>query len=1322
MTKKRTKSQDENITTEDLGNGYTRVRVEGPNSVQRARDFIDTNFDNPAYYQGDLKDLEVVAYDPKSHQSKVLDDFRRSVGFPTASEIGTTYKYVEPSKPKVDDGFTNAERERYLHNLEKSGFNFDYADRVLKADRHASQYNPENFLKATGINALDPTQWVGALSDKLTGKVDENDNPIGFWQSLGYGNSGLVTDNFMRKHPILGTTVNMIGGGATIGLGNKALNLTRPLVQQGYTTARNIVKPTIVGMSKKAMPFVAKHFLAPAAAGMAVDEAQRALTGTTLTEQVSNYLQEKGWNPVAAEFVGGLTNPGYWVNFGGTGQYTGPLFNKIGLGLSRPSAYSALTPELDATLFPRKTFRERVTNAVNTTRSGVQTLNNKVSSAGNVINQKVLQPSLNFLDRNLYRLQGVANPWFLFTKKGGPKQTTTADFPSFKFVRNPQELQKLNDQLRYDFPKERGTVADYLLSNNDTNNRKLFGEAMDLQKPNINVRFYGPGKGFISESDEIIQPLSAGISATDIALGDEDRNPYIRGLEYFSLGRYGINSLARRRLTSILNNSDNYMSRFDKINVALNRKFSSLSAKLSNMTPAGYERVWSRGPSRSTMFVPEGYDTTITKKGFNYKHATFDDLLSLLDKHKGIVRDNTWLGSRGNVHKFTIDDSRNTVYDESGRAIARRGDDGKITVVNDQVLRDILSKNIDIIDYATGNRYTGKISVGDDGAVNIPEEYTRILRNNIDYVQNTLFPGSGVKVFGSAAGVTDAGFPHATHDIDFYITQKSLDDLISKGMLSEKDRINPGTYTYKLKPKQFGKQGNIDLNVLEQTPEGMATGLRAEELYRQYFPDEYFLALRRHQAAINNGEISSNTPLPIGRTPQELLDAMTPSSKTIMDSFDIDISNPAKSKHTLRSWAHLIYSDPQQVSQGLNQYAKSLVGPNASLFPATVAQLGNKELNLQALRKIGVNLTDSELDIIASDPQRMKNVLDAWYLMDNTAMRYIRGTWPGTTGNSANNFIKSATTWDPINNLGNAYGSGLNTTIGGDSQWHGDLKAFILPRSEYKSTELLDLIDEVNNNFGRNSTARQMLHNVDLMPKEQQISGLQDIYNSLGWNFLQNGEPYGKGMYASATRPFDIATDAVGFQKAGYNSPMLHPMIPRIQKISEGEHPLTRTGIGATFKAQRTLNKPIDFNVEHTPRLQGFLNANSDRTISIAHPFNFIDSEQVSSIRSKDFIPAKVEAILGGIPLGFTGAYQLTNYFQDKSHRDTINSFINNPDDVILGMPEQDRKMFTQEGVNSLYQKYRTDPYLKDEDDQAINSLVFYDLSTLYDKYAPKED
>ena len=149
-------------------------------------------------------------------------------------------------------------------------------------------------------------------------------------------------------------------------------NLTAGVVATPFTAALAAETAPVWApwLSQKALPFVVKHFLAPTAAGIAWDEAQRAITGTTTTEQISNYLQKKGWNPTVSEFVGGLFNPGYWINFGGTGQYTRPLFNKIGLGVSSSSV--ALTPELSAKLFPRKTFSERVTNAVNTTRSGIQ--------------------------------------------------------------------------------------------------------------------------------------------------------------------------------------------------------------------------------------------------------------------------------------------------------------------------------------------------------------------------------------------------------------------------------------------------------------------------------------------------------------------------------------------------------------------------------------------------------------------------------------------------------------------------------------------------------------------------------------------------------------------------------------------------------------------------------------------------------------------------------------------------------------------------------------------------------------------------------------
>ena len=263
MTKKRIKSQDENITTEDLGNGYTRIRVEGPNSVQRARDFIDTNFDNPAYYQGNLKDVVVEAYAPNSPAALFYDQLSRQARMPTASDLQISYKVPHYSPDKVNDTMSDVETERYLHNLEKSGFDFDYANKVLKADRHAQQYNPVNFLYGTGINVLDPSQWVGATSDLITDKTDTNGNRIGFWTSLGQGNSGFVTDKFMKEHPILGPITNMVGGSATIGLGNKVLNLTKPLVQQGYNTARDFLWLTKtynnVGTGLK-NPYVRKRF------------------------------------------------------------------------------------------------------------------------------------------------------------------------------------------------------------------------------------------------------------------------------------------------------------------------------------------------------------------------------------------------------------------------------------------------------------------------------------------------------------------------------------------------------------------------------------------------------------------------------------------------------------------------------------------------------------------------------------------------------------------------------------------------------------------------------------------------------------------------------------------------------------------------------------------------------------------------------------------------------------------------------------------------------------------------------------------------------
>ena len=1006
-------------------------------------------------------------------------------------------------------------------------------------------------------------------------------------------------------------------------------------------------------------PAFAKHIAAPTAAGMIWDEGQKALTGTTTTETISNYLQkEKGWNPTVADMAGGLSNPGYWINFGGAGRYTRPLFNKVGLGLPNSSAPIELSPAIQAnvnSLIPKSKFQT-----------------------------KVVDPTTQFIDRNLYRFQKITSPWLI-----GKGATTIqrSDLPRFNFVRNASELKPVG---YIDAVKPNNTI-DYLLFRSNRNNEKVFGDAMSFRRPNINTTTFHTQdfSGNANTVDRaILSPLLAGVAATDIAFSD-DRNPYVRGLEYALLGRFGLQRMIDKRVGHNTELFSNYLSKF-------NHKAWELDAYFRNGVktnqPKGYQWHWSGNLDEPSIFVKAGSHNPVNKPGFNYRGATFDDLIRFLDKNSSRIAE---------LRGYSAD--ANTLYGPNGTIIAKRNAEGKIDLFNETELRNILSKDIDIFDYNTGNRVTGRISVGDDGTVTMPEEYTRTLRSNIDYVQNTLFPGSGVKVFGSSAGVTEAGFPHATHDIDFYITQNELDKLLQRGILSESDRINPGTYTYRHNPAQFGEQGNIDLNVIEQTPEGMATGVRAEELYRQYFPDDYFQALRDFKSRQSNGDVDQ--AFHINKTPEELLEAMNPSSKTIMDSFDIDYTAPAKGKHALRSWAHLVYSDPIQVSQGINQYAQSMLGSRVKLFPMSIEQLGNKELNLQALQKLGINLKDFELDRIASDPQRMKNVLDAWYMMDNTAMRYIRGTWPGTTGYSSENFVKSATIWDPVNNGGNANGAGLNTTIGGDSQHFGDLKAFISPNTQYKSSNLLDLIEEINSNFGRNPEARTLLSRASWGTPEEQVRNLQRIYDEKGWNFLQNGTTYGRGNYASATRPFDINLDFIGFSPT---RTVLNPIVPRVRATAES-NPLYGSGWNNPFTSRRQVPVGTDYYLARTSSLAPVFKANQDRVTGPYNPlrgFSYMDVPRGNIIALESMIPTT----LFGIPYGAT-------YLDESRRKNWIQNAIAQPDDVIQGMPEESRKMFTQEGVDSLYQRYRQSPLYEGADQSDLDRAVYYDLKQQYNNY-----
>lgn len=516
------------------------------------------------------------------------------------------------------------------------------------------------------------------------------------------------------------------------------------------------------------------------------------------------------------------------------------------------------------------------------------------------------------------------------------------------------------------------------------------------------------------------------------------------------------------------------------------------------------------------IYNPAFFDQSTPLKKVSMLSLPMDNVVNVLNKHTNLP--------------YRIDlDNRELWYLPNNNPIKAGFYDtsGKLIQVDPQLdIMEGTNTAINLINYNTGTPYTGQIRISPEG-VQIPQEYLNILRGNVDYVTNTLFPGTRLKLFGSAAGVLDAGLPHATHDIDFYITQGQFDALNRSGRLSGKQGINSNedTFVYTIN-KNWGDLGNIDLNIIRQGKDGYATGFRAEELFRQYFPDDYYKAIRESWA--------SGKPIKINKTPEELFEAIRPAQKSIMDSWEIDYTRNNKYKHRSRPLAYSLFADPLQVSMGISQYGRSLLGNRFDGLPIQSSMLTDAEANKRILSRIGISekLPEWAVDRIANDPDRMLNTLNIWYITDFTPMRVIQGTWPGVQGNTPKNYVRSATTWIPENNRGNAHGEGLNFTIGGHSG-HPGPQAYIKPQFSPSSNTAEGIIDELYKAYGMGTEAPGLLrsspHGKNAVPY------LLDLYKTQGYNFLNNGDTYGQGRYVSGTRTFNPDADYVGFLPDDYS-------------------------------------------------------------------------------------------------------------------------------------------------------------------------------------------
>lgn len=490
----------------------------------------------------------------------------------------------------------------------------------------------------------------------------------------------------------------------------------------------------------------------------------------------------------------------------------------------------------------------------------------------------------------------------------------------------------------------------------------------------------------------------------------------------------------------------------------------------------GFKPLFRLGDTKYVMMDPSGRYVTYTVSGRNikkpkvYENGQYERVYHpdrTIDWSNYTINDVNLLLQRNPQLRDNIRISGNQLYMYGIPVRKVNNTTGKFSEIT---VGNFIPSQIPLstFDIANNRLYSGEITVQPDGTVSFPQEYSDILRSNVDQVRNMLGVPN-LKLFGSTAAIIGARFPHNTNDIEFLATPEQFQVIQNNPLFKTAKQKSTGTYTLEIPVGNNGKTQEVDINLVDVDPRtGYAVGTRAEELFRQYYPGQYSDSVR---------ERAAGNPFVIPYTPQQLLDNVDPTTKTIMDSFSI---NPEgnKEKHLLRPFIHIIYSDPIAVQSALHQYGKSLLGENVRFFPMEATQLTDPETNMQALRKLGINLNNSELEVIANDPVRMKNLLDYWFITDRTYNRYVKGTWPEQLGGHGKYFldpkyfIRSATNWfapDPRIGLDNGLnwrGWGLNLIIEGDSNFREGtnmLRAQIQPDILYENTDNLGaLIDEIN--------------------------------------------------------------------------------------------------------------------------------------------------------------------------------------------------------------------------------------------------------------------
>ena len=400
-----------------------------------------------------------------------------------------------------------------------------------------------------------------------------------------------------------------------------------------------------------------------------------------------------------------------------------------------------------------------------------------------------------------------------------------------------------------------------------------------------------------------------------------------------------------------------------------------------------------------------------------------------------------------------------------------------------------------ILDFNTGNLIKGSIDtpivggtqkiIGPKGLINetiVPSssyqlnpELTKLYDNNIKFAQNKI---PGFQPMGSSL-FSKIGVPHVTGDLDGVIIDTDWNKV--KNKFNKLDNTKYGDKIELVTDPTKKGLGNVDVNIIKTGEDGNATGPLATELYRQFFPDEYYKSNENVLKGIFNDTKSytgkggrrpvhlqlEGKNLPINKTPKELMDVYDPEIKTILDAFESGAQGGNKAKHINRSELIMEYGDSEKVAKAQELYAKSIMGSKADIgkqFDPNV--FDNYENNLKILNKInesGYNVGGGKYlpKDIAKDPAKMQLHLNDWYINNSIYTRRVDTDFK--TMDNYDDLVSSYENW--ISHGGEAHGVGLNTVkLGEPGRNYGNVvgnRQFKLYDNNVNNP--LEYIDNVNN-------------------------------------------------------------------------------------------------------------------------------------------------------------------------------------------------------------------------------------------------------------------